>query len=239
MEVGGDIPIESVRLKSPFSYLRNDIICVGKNYKAHSVEFSESGFDKMPVSDVEKPVFFSKAATSIIGTDEVIAPHSDLTEMLDYEGELAVIIGRTCRDVSVNDALSYVWGYTIVNDVTARDLQRERGQWYFGKSLDTFCPMGPVCITSDALDPSDLMMLTYVNGEIRQRANTSEMIYNVPQLISHLSAGITLTPGQVIATGTPAGVGIGYQPPRFLRPNDEIVVEIGQIGSLRNVVGEH
>jgi 2-keto-4-pentenoate hydratase/2-oxohepta-3-ene-1,7-dioic acid hydratase in catechol pathway len=160
---------------------------------------------------------------------------SGITSQLDYEAELAVIIGKPGRGISKADALKHVWGYTIVNDVTARDLQQKHRQWFLGKSMDTFCPMGPYIVTADEVgDPATLNVRCWINGELRQDANTSDLIFDIPTIIETISLGMTLEPGDVIATGTPAGVGIGFNPPKFLKPGDEMKISIDRLGTLIN-----
>ncbi len=183
------------------------------------------------------PVVFSKPPTTVIGPEMDIDSHPGVTEQLDYEGELAVVIGSKAKSVKKESAFEYVFGYTIINDVTARDKQRLHGQWLLGKSFDTFCPMGPVLVNKDALaHPHSLQLTTRVNGEVRQSSNTSLMIFDIPTLIATITAGTTLEPGDIIATGTPAGVGKGFKPPRFLKAGDTVEVEIEGIGLLRNRV---
>ncbi|MGH6990490.1 MAG: fumarylacetoacetate hydrolase family protein, partial [Stellaceae bacterium] len=179
---------------------------------------------------------FTKPASTVIAPGAAIERHADLTSELDYEAELAVIIGRGGRGIAAADAHGHVWGYTIVNDVTARDLQKRHRQWLIGKSLDGFCPMGPWIVSADEIDAGNLDVKCWVNGELRQDANTRDMIFDIPTLIATLSAGITLEPGDIIATGTPAGVGIGFTPPRFLASGDEIRIAIAGIGELVNNV---
>ena len=155
---------------------------------------------------------------------------------IDYEGELAVIIGTPGRKIAKADALKHVWGYTIVNDVTARDVQGRLKQWLVGKSFDTFCPMGPWAVTADEIDLGNTTLKTWVNGELRQNANTRDLIFDVPTIIETISAGVTLRAGDIIATGTPVGVGIGFTPPKYLKNGDVVEIEIGGIGRLRNPV---
>jgi 2-keto-4-pentenoate hydratase/2-oxohepta-3-ene-1,7-dioic acid hydratase in catechol pathway len=157
---------------------------------------------------------------------------------VDYEAELCVIIGQGGRGITKAEALAHVWGYTIVNDVTARDLQAKHKQWLIGKSQDSFCPMGPCAVTADEIDLADTPVRCWVNGDLRQNAKTRDLIFDVPTLIETLSAGITLLPGDLIATGTPVGVGIGFNPPRYLKPGDRVRVEIGGIGQIENEVQE-
>jgi len=204
------------------------VIAIGRNYREHA---AEEGTD-VPAA----PLIFSKWPSCVVGPDEPIRWDPTLTDQVDYEAELAVIIGRTARRVSVDRALEYVLGYTCLDDVSARDLQFGDGQWTRGKSLDTFCPMGPALVTADEIpDPQDLAISCRVDGALRQDANTSQMYFTVAEIISHCSQAFTLEPGDVIATGTPAGVGIFRDPPRFLRDGEEVVVEIERIGRLRNV----
>lgn len=230
-------PVVDAQWLPPVLPSRN-IFCVGKNYYEHAREFEKSGFDSSSGGEVvpTAPVVFTKAPSSAIGHLASIMPHSGLTEQLDYEAELAVVIGRGGRGIRKADALNHVFGYTLVNDVTARDLQHRHRQWFLGKSLDTFCPMGPVLVTRDEVDGSTLNISCRVNGELRQNANTRDLIFDIPTLIETISAGIALQPGDVIATGTPAGVGIGLNPPQFLKSGDEIVVEVDGIGRLVNRV---
>jgi len=159
---------------------------------------------------------------------------AEITSSLDYEVELAVIIGRGGRGIRKSEAMRHVWGYTIINDVTARDWQRKHKQWFLGKSFDTFCPMGPIAVTADELDAGNLEVKCWVNGELRQNANTRDLIFDIPSLMATISAGLTLKPGDVIATGTPAGVGLGFNPPKFLRPGDKVSISISHLGTLTN-----
>jgi 2-keto-4-pentenoate hydratase/2-oxohepta-3-ene-1,7-dioic acid hydratase in catechol pathway len=230
------ISLERVALMAPIIPPRN-VICVGKNYRSHAKEFSRSGFEAGAVKGAEiddYPAVFTKPATSIIGPSDVVALHSHVTSSVDYEAELALVIGKPGCDISRANAYEHIWGYTIVNDVTARDRQRNHKQWFMGKALDTFCPMGPWVVTADELDSANLDIKCWVNGELRQDANTRDLIFDIPTLIETISAGLTLLPGDVIATGTPAGVGIGFTPPRFLKADDEVAIEISGIGTLRN-----
>ncbi|MET9793664.1 bifunctional fumarylacetoacetate hydrolase/alpha/beta hydrolase family protein [Streptomyces canus] len=228
------------RLLAPLVPARN-IFCVGRNYSEHAAEFARSGFDATSSPDgdhvPEYPVVFTKPAASVIASGDVVDPHSDLTSALDYEGEIGVIIGRRASKVNRDEAMDYVWGYTLINDVTARDLQRDHKQWFIGKSLDTFCPMGPWAVTADEIDIRDLRLQSRVNGELRQDTNTSQLIFDVPAIIETLSAGITLEPGDVIATGTPVGVGIGFDPPKYLTTGDQVVVSAPGLGQLTNTIG--
>lgn len=213
----------------PFHPRRN-ILCVGKNYQEHVREFDQNKNAANPAA----PIFFTKATTSVIGPDEEIDSHPDVTSQVDYEGELGVIIGKRGTDIAPEDAMKYVYGYTIINDVTARDLQKTHAQWFRGKSLDTFCPMGPTILVGGW--PAPFTIYTRVNGHLRQEGNTSDLIFSIPKLISTLSAGMTLLPGDVIATGTPKGVGMGLNPPEFLKKGDVVEITIDPIGTLRNTV---
>jgi 2-keto-4-pentenoate hydratase/2-oxohepta-3-ene-1,7-dioic acid hydratase in catechol pathway len=234
--------LDELELLPPVQTSRN-VICVGRNYRDHAAEFARSGFDASDHggnvangSAPAYPVVFTKAATSVIAAGVPIETHEGVTGAVDYEGELAVIIGRPGRGIAVADAWEHVWGYALFNDVTARDLQRDHKQWFLGKSLDTFGPLGPFAVTADAVDTDALRITTHVNGELRQDAALKDLIFDIPQLIATISAGMTLQPGDVIATGTPAGVGIGFEPPRYLRPGDVVSVSASGLGTLTNPV---
>ncbi|WP_243385775.1 fumarylacetoacetate hydrolase family protein [Bacillus kexueae] len=222
---------EDIQLLAPIPRPMKNIFCVGKNYREHAIEM---GSENDIPTDV---MLFSKTPTTVIAHQDEIDPHLDLTNELDYEGELAVIIGKEGKRILPNEAMDYVFGYTIVNDITARDLQKKHKQFLLGKSLDTSCPMGPIVVHKSALPrPHQLTIETKVNGEVRQKANTEDMIFSIPEIISVISKGTTLEPGDIIATGTPAGVGKGFNPPRFLKPGDVIDVTIEGIGTLSNKV---
>jgi 2-keto-4-pentenoate hydratase/2-oxohepta-3-ene-1,7-dioic acid hydratase in catechol pathway/pimeloyl-ACP methyl ester carboxylesterase len=240
----GSRPLTDCVLLPPVRSDRN-VICVGRNYREHATEFSRSGFDASDSGGSSaasgdaapaRPVVFTKAATCLIGAGDAIDPHLGVTAAVDYEGELAVIIGRGGRGIAAADAWDHVWGYTLFNDVTARDLQRDHKQWFLGKSLDTFGPMGPYAVTADEVDPASLRITTRVNGELRQDAPLSDLIFDIPALLATISAGMTLRPGDVIATGTPAGVGIGFDPPRYLRDGDVVSISAPGLGTLINRV---
>ena len=204
------------------------LICIGLNYRDHAAE------SKMPIP--ERPVIFSKFSTGVIAPGEAVVLPETSTQV-DYEAELAVVIGRRAKNVSATHALDYVLGYTAFNDVSARDFQFADGQWQRGKSCDTFAPMGPTIVTADALrDPHKLPIKLILNGKTMQDSNTDQLIFGVPELIEFLSETITLEPGDLIATGTPPGVGFARNPPVFLQPGDEMVVEIEGIGKLNNPV---
>ena len=234
---GPRLPVAGVRLLAPLAPRKN-IIAVGRNYRDHAREFSDSGFDASEKQMMpEHPVIFTKAPTSVIGPEESIVLANDPTGTTDYEGEMAVVIGRTARDVSPEEALGHIFGWTIVNDVTARELQKRHVQWFVGKSPDTFCPIGPVITTVDELpDIGSSWLRTKVNGELRQEVSISDLIFDVPTLIATLSSVLTLEPGDLIATGTGQGVGIGFDPPRYLESGDVVEVSIDGIGTLRNPV---
>jgi 2-keto-4-pentenoate hydratase/2-oxohepta-3-ene-1,7-dioic acid hydratase in catechol pathway len=229
--------IADVELRAPIALPRRNIFCVGKNYGEHAREFSRSGFEAGAVKGLELdeyPAVFSKGPNTVVGPYDDVLLHANVTSSVDYEAELAVIIGRVGKDIAPERAYEHVFGYTIVNDVTARDRQKNHKQWFLGKTLDTFCPMGPWITTADELDPENLEVSCWVNGELRQHANTRDLIFDIPRLISTISEGLVLMPGDIIATGTPAGVGIGFAPPRFLRKNDVVAVEISKIGRIEN-----
>lgn len=224
---GALTPLSAVKLNPPV-IAPGKILAVGLNYAAHAAEQNA----KTP----EFPLIFSKCVTALIGPgDEIRLPL--ISDMIDYEAELAVIIGREARSVSASDAMEYVAGYTIMNDVTARDLQKRERQWVRAKGLDTFAPCGPWLVTTDEIpDPHVLDLELRVNGELRQRTRTDDLIFKIPQLIEFISQDLTLKPGDIISTGTPSGVGVFREPPVFLKAGDEIKISIDRIGTLRNVV---
>jgi 2-keto-4-pentenoate hydratase/2-oxohepta-3-ene-1,7-dioic acid hydratase in catechol pathway len=237
-QLGAPIALSTVELAAPIPRPRRNIFCVGKNYHAHAKEFAGSGFDSSAKSggDVpQDPILFSKVPESVIGPNEAIRMPA-VSQAIDYEAELAVIIGQGGKGIAGADAMKHVWGYTIVNDVTARDWQSRHQQWLMGKSFDTFCPMGPWVVSADELDGQNTQVRCWVNGEERQNASTRDLIFDIPRLIETLSAGITLHPGDIIATGTPVGVGIGFKPPRYLKAGDVVKIEIDGIGVLENPV---
>ena len=225
---------------APIPQPRRNVFCVGKNYHEHAKEFAQSGYDTSAAKgelSPEFPVIFTKPASSVVADKAEVHAFADLTQQLDYEAELAIIIGKPGRGITRERALKHVWGYTIVNDVTARDLQQKHRQWFIGKSMDSFCPMGPWAVTADEVgDAAALDVKCWVNGELRQNANTSDLIFDIPTIIATISAGITLQPGDVIATGTPAGVGIGMKPPRFLKAGDTVTISIDKLGTLTNTI---
>jgi len=216
------------RLLAPIPRPAKNLVCLGRNYRAHAEERGE----EVP----QAPIFFTKAPTCVIGPGEAIE-YPSVTQLLDYEGELAVVIGRGGKQIPKERALEHVFGYTILNDVTARDVQRLHHQWFRGKSLDTFGPMGPWIVTADEIpDPQALRIRTWVNGELRQDAPTSQMIFSVAEIIAWLSDGMTLEPGDIIATGTPAGVGEQAGQVRPLQRGDRVRIEVEGIGTLENPV---
>ncbi len=239
LDAGAGVALEGAPFAAPLQPRRN-ILCVGKNYHAHAQEFTRSGFDSSArnASEAipEHPIVFTKFPETVIATGEHIVcprPHAD---SLDYEAEIAVVIGTGGQGIAQADAMRHVWGYALANDVTSRDMQGRHKQWFLGKSLDTFCPMGPWITTSGELDGAAIDLRCWVNGELRQSANTRDLIFNIPVLIATISAAITLLPGDIILTGTPAGVGIGFQPPRFLKSGDEVRIEAPGLGTLVNRV---
>ena len=237
---GDGIALSSVQIDAPIPRPPRNVLCVGKNYHEHAKEFTRSGYDSSASQPSEAvptaPIIFTKAPECVIADGADIRYPTGVSDSLDYEAELGVIIGRAGRAISKARAYDHVCGYTIINDVTARDLQSRHKQWFLGKSLDTFCPMGPWLVTADEVDPENLSVKCWVNDELRQDANTRDLIFDIPTLIETISAGLTLQPGDVIATGTPAGVGIGFDPPKFLRRGDRVAIEIAGLGRLSNKV---
>lgn len=230
------LPLSEVTLLAPIPRPRQDVICLGINYHAHAEEaarYSAESFTKeRPI-----PIYFSKRVTEAVAPDGFIESHPGLVERLDYEAELAIIIGKTAKNVKAEDAGDYIFGYTVLNDVSARVLQTTHKQWYFGKSLDGFTPIGPCITTADEIAfPPALKISATVNGELRQDATTDLLITGIPAIIEELSSGMTLLPGTIIATGTPAGVGMGFDPPKFLKAGDVVECTIEKIGTLRNTV---
>ncbi|MHB8106946.1 MAG: fumarylacetoacetate hydrolase family protein [Candidatus Cryosericum sp.] len=227
------LPMADVRLVAPIPYPRRNIICLGKNYRDHVAEAAALGGDTSGIPTA--PVYFSKMIDRIRGSGESVPNHAGVTGMLDYEVELAVIIGRACHDVDPGHVPDYVFGYSILNDITARDLQKRHDQWFKGKSLDGACAMGPVIVTADEIAyPPALDIECIVNGELRQKAMTSDLIFGITEIVSDFSKGLTLMPGDIISTGTPAGVGMGFRPFKWLKPGDLAECRIEGIGTLRN-----
>lgn len=223
------IPLGGVRLGPPLSGLGKIVAC-GLNYRAHAAEMG----DALPST----PLLFAKAPTAVAGpTDDLMLPPETWSTAVDYEVELGVVIGHPCHEVSVEDARGFIAGYTIVNDVTARDIQRREGQWFRAKSYDGFCPVGPWLVTADEVpDPQDLSLSTRVNGQLRQHSNTNDMVFSVAELISFISHSMTLMPGDLVATGTPSGIGAGMTPPTFLRAGDVVELAIESLGTQRYTV---
>jgi len=232
------VALAEVDLMAPIPEPRRNIFCVGKNYYAHAAEFHSSGFDSTGKEAVpEVPVVFTKATTCVIGPGEAIRGSLDPTNSTDYEGEFCAVIGKRAFQVTKAQAYDYVFGYTILNDVTARVLQGRHNQWLIGKSLDTFGPMGPYLVTADEVgDVTALELETRVNGEVRQKAPIADLIFDIPTLIETLSATMTLLPGDIIATGTPVGVGLGFDPPRYLVAGDIVSISVSKIGELSNPI---
>ncbi|MZQ76351.1 MAG: hydrolase [Peptoclostridium sp.] len=230
------IGLDDVRICAPIPYPRRNVICIGKNYFDHVKEM-ESGPTAIGADSPESPVYFTKSACPAIGDGDEICSHEELTSQLDYEAELAVIIGKGGRDIPAENAHKHIFGYTIVNDISARDLQSSRRQWFKGKSLDTFTPMGPCILHRDSIPfPPDLSIESHVNGERRQSSRTANMIFGIPEIISDISRGFTLIEGDIICTGTPSGVGAGFKPQRFLTKGDVVRLCIEEIGTLTNYV---
>ena len=230
--------LSEIKILSPIPYLLRDMICVGKNYYAHAKEFFDSGFDATQKETIpSEPIIFTKAMTSLIGPDDAIDTSIDPTGSVDYEGELGVVISKTARRVAKDDWQDYVFGYVIINDVTSRELQKKHNQWTIGKGLDTFGPMGPYIVTKDEIDDLPSMQIqTLVNDEVRQQAEVRDLIFDIPTLIETLTLTGTLLAGDVIATGTPVGVGIGFSPPKFLKSGDKVTINVTGLGSLTNPV---
>ena len=229
------LPLSAVPLLAPIPRPRQDIICLGMNYRDHLTE--AANYDSAFAKERPVTVYFSKRVSQAVAPEGFIERHADLTNRLDYENELAVIIGKSAKNVKAADAADYIFGYTIVNDVSAREVQTSHKQFYFGKSLDGFTPMGPCITTADEIAfPPALTLTTRVNGELRQNSNTELLLNNIAEIIQELSSGMTLLPGTIIATGTPAGVGMGFDPPKFLKSGDVVECTIEGIGTLRNTV---
>ena len=229
---GAAVPLAEVRLEAPLPLPRRNLWCVGRNYHAHAEELAASVFKGSDAKIDSWPIVFTKVPECVIGPSDDVQLPLDISQQIDYEAELAVVIGTGGKNISRANALGHVFGYTIVNDVTARDVQMRHQQWDMGKSFDTFCPMGPWLVTADALDGTQTRVRCWVNDELRQDGPTENMIFDIPTLIETVSRGITLYPGDVIATGTPAGVGMGLSPPRWLRPGDVVRIEIDGLGRI-------
>ena len=229
------IDCDDLQLCAPIPQARRNIICLGLNYRDHAEELKDSLGKQAELS--KAPVYFTKMASHIIGCTDYIDNHSGVTSEIDYEVELAVIIGKEGKNISITQAEDYIFGYSILNDLTARDLQKDHNQWMKGKSLDTFTAMGPWIVHKSKLPlPIKLNITCKVNDELRQNSNTKNLIFDIPYIISNLSKGMTLKPGDIIATGTPEGVGMGFKPPRYLKSGDRIVCSIDKIGELVNIL---
>ena len=225
--------IEKIQLLSPITKPIHDIICVGVNYQDHINEVKNN------INDVQnkKPVYFSKRAIYIIGHNHNINSRLDLDEALDYETELAVIIAKKAKDIKIDEVKEYIFGYTIFNDISSRNMQKEHSQWYKGKSLDTYSSMGPCIVYKDDIkDINNLNIKSTLNDELRQNSNTKYMLHNINELVSDISKGMTLEAGDIIATGTPSGVGMGFNPPKYMKIGDKITCSIENIGELTNYI---
>ncbi|GAB6087992.1 fumarylacetoacetate hydrolase family protein [Alkaliphilus crotonatoxidans] len=227
--------LREVQIQAPISQPVHDILCLGLNYKEH-VQETAKGFNQK-IELPKYPVYFSKRVHRAIGPHERINGNEAVTTMLDYEVELAVVIGKEGINIPKEEVENYIFGYTIMNDLSARDLQQRHMQWFRGKSLDSFTALGPCIVHKSQLPlPLELKVISKINGEIRQQGNTSDFIFDIPTIIEDLSRGMTLKPGDIIATGTPSGVGMGFNPPRFMKPGDVVECEIEGIGTLKNTV---
>ncbi len=236
-DLGALVPLDMASLHAPIPRPRKNVVCLGRNYAGHAAE-SVRAFGEQAQPPPEYPTFFTKATTSVIGPYDDIPYDPAVSTQMDWECELAVVIGRTGKNIRRAEAMSYVFGYMVLNDVSVRDLQRRHGGQYFkGKSVDGTCPIGPWLVTADEVgDPHNLELWTVVNGVEKQRDRTASMLFDVPAIIEHLSLGMTIEPGDIIATGTPEGVGFARTPPEFLRPGDVVECGVERIGSIRNHV---
>lgn len=229
------LPLTQVKILAPIPRPQKNIFCIGKNYVEHALEFEKTKDVNIAVPKV--PVIFSKPPTCVVGPNDIVKHHKPVVEQIDYEVELAVVIGKKAFQVAKEEAYNYVFGYTIMNDVSARDLQKSHSQWIMGKGPDTYAPLGPSIVhKSEIPDPHNLYIKSTINGELRQNGNTKDMVFDIPTLIATISSVITLEPGDIIATGTPAGVGLGFNPPKLLHPGDEMKLEIEKIGVLINTI---
>ena len=229
------LQLSEVKLQAPIPYPKRNVFCIGKNYEDHAkeIKITQISDDFIP----EYPIYFTKVASPAIATGDNICFSSEVSTQVDYEAELAVIIGKEGTNIKPEEAEDYIFGYTVVNDVSARDLQVKHKQWFKAKSLDTFCPMGPLIVHKNEMPfPLELNIQCRVNGELRQNSNTRNMIFDIAYIISDLSKGFTLKPGDIISTGTPGGVGIGFQPPKLLKYGDEVECYVENIGTIINVV---
>lgn len=234
------LPLDKATLLAPIPHPPSNVMCLGRNYADHAVESARARGEQAHADRPDYPNIFTKSTASINGPYSPILYDRLISTQIDWEGELAVIIGKKGKNITVDEAMGHVFGYTILNDITARDIQkRHGGQFFKGKSLDGSCPMGPWIVTVDEFpDPHNLQLTTRVNDVVKQHANTSSMLFNIPEIIEHLSLGMTLWPGDIIATGTPSGVGFARNPPEFLKPGDVVECSITGIGTIRNAISE-
>lgn len=229
------LPLNSIKLLAPIPNPKRNVFCLGKNYIEHAQEIKMTKIAGTGIPD--SPIYFTKVASPAIGNEEPIKFSYDVTEQVDYEAELAIVIGKEGINIKPEQAEEYIFGYTIVNDVSARDLQGKHIQWFKGKSLDTFCPMGPCLVHKSEIPfPVELNIKCSINGELRQNSNTKKLIFDIPYIISDLSKGLTLKPGDIICTGTPSGVGMGFEPPKVLKNGDVVECYVENIGTLINKV---
>ena len=229
------VPLEKIHLKAPIPRPFRNVWCVGRNYHAHAKELQVSVFKGNNSDPNAWPIVFSKVPQCVVGPfDPVVLPRGDISTQIDYEAELAVVMSKQGKNIPKDKAMDHVFGYTVINDVTARDIQMRHQQWDMGKSFDTFCPMGPWIVTADELEGRKARICCWVNGEKRQEASSELMIFDIPTLIETISRGITLFPGDIIATGTPAGVGMGFQPPKYLSDGDVVRIEVDGLGRIEN-----
>jgi 2-keto-4-pentenoate hydratase/2-oxohepta-3-ene-1,7-dioic acid hydratase in catechol pathway len=229
--------VQDIQWHAPIPRPRKNIFCLGQNYLSHAKEAARARERELKIPEV--PVFFTKAPTTVTGPYAAVPWNPSVTTQVDYEAELAVIVGLETKNVGREQALEQVFGYTILNDVSARDLQKSHLQWFKGKSLDGFCPMGPFVVTADEFgDPQDKRIVLRLNGDLRQNATTADMIFSVAVCLEYLSKGMTLEPGDIIASGTPEGVGLGRIPPEYMKDGDVMETEIEGIGTMRNTITE-
>lgn len=230
-----NIPYDHVKVTAPIPYPRRNVFCLGKNYREHAMEVKSLPSGSKAIPDF--PIYFTKVADPCIGHMDKVKIPKEYTEKIDYEVELAIVIGKDGKDIPREKAEEYIFGYTIANDITARDIQKKHSQWHKGKSLDTFLPVGPYIVHKSQIGlPVELDISCKVNGELRQKSNTRELIFDIPYIISDLSKGLTLRAGDIILTGTPAGVGMGFDPPKFLKAGDVVECYIEKIGRLVNYI---
>jgi len=239
-EADSTLALEEIRLLAPIPRPRKNVICLGRNYAEHAAESAGAFGQALPAETPAYPAVFTKAVTSVIGPYDDIPYDGDVSVEIDWESELAIVVGRTGKQIKREHAFDYIFGYMVLNDISARDIQRRHGnQFFMGKSLDGSCPTGPWIVTADEIeDPNNLELYTLVNGVEKQRDNTRAMIWDVPAIIEVVSLGMTLEPGDIIATGTPAGVGFARKPPEFLKPGDIVECGVEKIGAIRNRVRE-